>query len=184
MLHKQGRYLLLRDGVYYFNRRVPEDLKSSYKGDRIVLSLRTGSFKMAHARANELAASMDRGWLERRWLSSCSDEVLDRFRRSSNQSPKGHHTLPTPCPTLEEARSSYVTLTGKGRPDTFFRGTERAVEYLVGVCGSKPVNAYTRTDANALRDQLLQRGLKVSSIKRTIGTLQAIIGFALSRAWD
>ena len=42
LMHKNdNQYLRCRDGVYYFVRRVPNDLKDIYTSDRISMSLKT-----------------------------------------------------------------------------------------------------------------------------------------------
>lgn len=44
LMHKNdNQYLRCRDGVYYFVRRVPNDLKDIYTSDRISMSLKTKS---------------------------------------------------------------------------------------------------------------------------------------------
>ena len=42
-MHKNVPYIRCRDGIYYFVRRVPDDVKSYYSSDRISMSLRTKS---------------------------------------------------------------------------------------------------------------------------------------------
>ncbi len=41
--HLNVSYLYKKRGVYYFSKRVPNDLKSHYKTNRIVICLRTKS---------------------------------------------------------------------------------------------------------------------------------------------
>ena len=41
--HLNVSYLYKKCGVYYFSKRVPNDLKSHYKTNRIVICLRTKS---------------------------------------------------------------------------------------------------------------------------------------------
>ena len=43
VMHKNVHYIRCRDGIYYFVRRVPDDVKSYYSSDRISMSLRTKS---------------------------------------------------------------------------------------------------------------------------------------------
>ena len=43
VIHKNVPYIRCRDGIYYFVRRVPDDVKSYYSSDRISMSLRTKS---------------------------------------------------------------------------------------------------------------------------------------------
>ena len=47
-------YLYSRNGVYYFCRRIPEDLKCNYKQNKIALSLRTRNAKAARIKAASL----------------------------------------------------------------------------------------------------------------------------------
>ena len=43
VMHKNVPYIRCRDGIYYFVRRVQDDVKSYYQSDRISMSLRTKS---------------------------------------------------------------------------------------------------------------------------------------------
>jgi hypothetical protein len=45
-------YLYQKRGVYYFSRRVPEDLLCHYKQSKIVFSLRTKSIKAARVKVD------------------------------------------------------------------------------------------------------------------------------------
>lgn len=42
------------------------------------------------------------------------------------------------------------------------------------------LEAYTKADANAFRDALIERGLAGSSITRIFGTVRAVVNFAIS----
>ena len=66
---------------------------------------------------------------------------------------------------------------GAGRPKTFAAGVHRSLRYLVEIAGDKPIDAYVRTDANALRDHLRGRGLSSQTIKRNLSNLRAIMNF-------
>lgn len=81
---------------------------------------------------------------------------------------------------LSEAVSIYLRLKGKGRPITFQRSAERSCGYVIDVCGDKDIAAYTKSDANAFRDDLLKRSLTGSSITRIFGTVRSVINFAAS----
>ena len=69
---------------------------------------------------------------------------------------------------------------GKGRPKTFRVAAERSCNYLIGLCGNKPLSGYTRQDALQFRDWLVGRGLTGSSITRNFSYLKAVINLALS----
>ena len=69
---------------------------------------------------------------------------------------------------------------GKGRPKTFRVAAERTCNYVIGICGNKPLSDYTRHDALQFRDWLFARGLTGSSVTRNFSYLKAVINFALS----
>jgi len=84
------------------------------------------------------------------------------------------------CPSLLDALEVYLEQKGKGRPKTFRMAAERSCNYLIGLCGNKPLSGYTRQDALQFRDWLVARGLTGSSITRNFSYLKAVINFALS----
>ena len=84
------------------------------------------------------------------------------------------------CPSLLDALEVYLEQKGKGRPKTFRVAAERSCNYLIGLCGNKPLSDYTRQDALQFRDWLVARGLTGSSITRNFSYLKAVINFALS----
>ncbi len=59
---KSNSYTFQKDGVWYFSRRVPADLRRHYRTDRIAYSLRTKSIRDARVRAMSDAAKLDRHW--------------------------------------------------------------------------------------------------------------------------
>ena len=91
--------------------------------------------------------------------------------------------LPSPhsdCPSLLDALKVYLDQKGKGRPETFRVAAERSCNYVIGICGNKPLSGYTRQDALQFRDWLVARGLTGSSVTRNFSHLKAVINFALS----
>ena len=80
--------------------------------------------------------------------------------------------------TLSEAVAVYLRLKGANRPATFHRAAERSCGYVIDICGDKDITAYTRADANAFRDALIDRKLSGSSITRVFGTVRSVINFA------
>ena len=70
MMYKNDTpHLYLRDGVYYFVRRVPVDIRSYYSSNRISMSLKTKSL----ATANRAMKSINQ--------SSCCNLALSIFFR-------------------------------------------------------------------------------------------------------
>ena len=56
-------HLHIRDGVYYFVRRVPVDVRSYYKTNRISFSLKTKSFASACRASKSIVQRLDDYWL-------------------------------------------------------------------------------------------------------------------------
>ena len=102
-------------------------------------------------------------------------------RDTSSGSLKADIKLPqSDCPSLLDALEVYLEHKGKGRPKTFRVAAERSCNYLIGLCGNKPLSDYTRQDALQFRDWLVARGLTGSSVTRNFSYLKAVINFALS----
>ena len=64
---KDVPYVYSRDGIYYFTRRIPKDLRGHYRCPRIVVSLHTKSAQAARTKSTNLAAQLDEEWLTIRW---------------------------------------------------------------------------------------------------------------------
>jgi hypothetical protein len=77
MVGQTSPYLYQKHGVYYFSRRVHEDLLCHYRQSKIAFSLRTKSIKVARVKAASLAAQLNEDWLTIRWRSK--DRPLRKF---------------------------------------------------------------------------------------------------------
>ena len=55
-------FTFVKDGVFYFSRRIPNELKRHYTSPRIAYSLRTKSPRVAEARASKSADQLDEYW--------------------------------------------------------------------------------------------------------------------------
>jgi len=146
-------YVYSRDGIYYFTRRIPKDLESHYRCPRIVLSLRTKSLRAAKTKSTTLAAQLDEEWMPLRWRSN--DSPLRRYL--SDQAFEARES--SNAPLMTEARDIYLRSKGDGRPATFSQAVDRAIGNLVDTVGNKPIDTYSRQDANCVRDALFERGL-------------------------
>ena len=63
VMHKNVPYIRCRDGIYYFVRRVQDDVKSYYSSDRISMSLRTKSNGVAIRATKSICQRLDDYWL-------------------------------------------------------------------------------------------------------------------------
>ncbi|WP_133489370.1 DUF6538 domain-containing protein [Aliiroseovarius marinus] len=175
-------FTFVKDGVFYFSRRIPKELRDHYTSPRIAYSLRTKSPKIAEARARRAADQLDEYWYHLR----CRDVELPgkhmlRLQRATGAEVVDQPLVISPSSVLlSEAVGIYLQLKGKGRPVTFHRAAERACGYVIDACGDKHLDAYTKADANAFRDALIARGLAGSSMTRVFGTVRAVTNFAAS----
>ena len=180
MLTKSIPHTFVRNGYYYFSRRVPSDLRDHYSYHRIVQGLRTTSPQKARVQANIASAKLDAYWGQMRLAKS---EVIGMSLVSSRPNDNLEVALgPSQpvCPSLLDALAVYLEYKGKGRPKTFRLAAERSCNYVIGLCGNKPLSQYTRQDALHFRDWLVARGLTGSSVTRNFSYLKAVINFALS----
>ena len=173
---KSNSYTFQKSGIWYFSRRIPQDLRRHYRTGRIAYSLRTKSIRDARVRAMNDAAKLDRHW-----------HIL---RISSNDLP-GKHLLtdavnePLAEASIDEysfksAVAIYLRLKGNDRPPTFEATVRRSCGYLIDCCGMKGLKEYVRSDATKFRDYLFAKGLNGASVARIFGTVRAVINLALS----
>lgn len=177
---KSAPFTFVKQGIFYFSRRVPSDVSHHYNASRIMYSLPTRSAAVAKSRAQRAAQQLDEHWYHLRIRDV--DLPGKHLLRMSGQSAAGQ---PVPggdttdvTVTLSEAVSIYIRLKGKDRPITFHRAAERSCGYVIDACGDKDLTAYTRADANSFRDALLEKGLAGSSITRVFGTVRSVFNFA------
>ena len=161
-------YVYPRDSIYYFNRRIPKDLQRHYRCDRIIVSLHTKSPHAAKTKSVTLAAQLDEEWFTLRWRQK--DNPLRRLLGDAEYEPSN-------APFISEAKNIYLDSKRESRPLTFSQAVERTVSNLMNAVGDKPIDRYSRRDANLLRDELFERGLGKSSVKRMFGTLAALLNF-------
>jgi integrase len=173
---KSNSYTFQKDGIWYFSRRVPADLRRHYRTDRIAYSLRTKSIRDARVRAMSDAAKLDRHW---HILRISSDDLPGKHllngavQESEAEASIDDHSFKT-------AVAVYLRLKGNDRPPTFEAAVRRSCGYLVDCCGLKDLKDYVRSDATKFRDYLFAKGLNGASVARIFGTIRAVINLALS----
>ena len=168
---KEVPYCYSRDGIFYFTRRIPKDLQGHYRCPRIVLSLRTKSERAAQTKSTSLAARLDEEWMALRWRSN--DNPLRRFLSDDALADRDASN----APMMSDAKDIYLQSKSNGRPVTFCQAVNRAIHNLIETVGDKPIDLYSRQDANCVRDVLFERGLSKASVKRMFGTIRALVNF-------
>ena len=174
------KHTYIRDGVYYFERRVPKDLHFAYKKPKIVMSLKTKELAHAERAAAFLTQSLDEHWLKLRIDAfRVSDQLLwDKLiaHQADTEQP-----IPSGM-TVLDASELYVKLKGNGRPNTFAAAANRSAIYFEKAVGRKTIEQIRRSDAVSFRNYLVAQGLAGSSVLRIFGTLRAILSTAFSEA--
>ena len=131
-------FTFTKDGVFYFSRRIPKELKHHYSSPRIAYSLRTKSPRVAEARARKAAEQLDEYWY---LLRSRDADLPGHHMLRMGQAVGGSSTAPQLTVTsssvlLSEAVGIYLQQKGKNRPATFQRAAERSCGYVIDACGA------------------------------------------------
>ena len=171
--HLNVSYLYKKRGVYYFTKRVPCDIKSYYKSDRIVICLRTKSNVSAIRASKSLYQRLDDYWTS--------------IRLTKMQVPAEHMLVSKPpvnsnsnAPLLSEALTTYLKLKGEGKDKIFVRAANRNIKYVIELLGNLPIDEHSSKDAAKFRDYLLDRGLLISSVKRIFSSIRSIINLSIT----
>ena len=163
-------HLRNRDGIYHFIRRIPADLRSHYRSDRICLSLRTKSAAIACRAADSISQRLDDYWSGLR-LQKMDVPALHLL--ISNDDNK-HDS-----PTLKEAVDAYLLLKGGVTNPVFARTARRNGRYVIAALGNRPITAYSSVDAAKFRDYLFENGLSLGSVRRIFGSVRSIINLVM-----
>ena len=137
-------HLRNRDGIYHFIRRIPADLQSHYRSDRIYLSLRTKSEAMAYRAANSISQRPDYYWSSLRLQNMYVPAI--HLLIGNNVDAKHDR------PTLKEAVETYLLLKGDVTNPVFARTARRNGRYVIAALGNRPITAYSSADAAKFRD--------------------------------
>ena len=171
--HLNVSYLYKKRGVFYFSKRVPCDVKSYYRSDRIVICLKTKSNVSAIRASKSLYQRLDDYWTS--------------IRLTKMQVPAQHMLVTKPpinsnsnAPLLSEALTTYFKLKGEGKDKIFIRGANRNIKYVIELLGDLPIDDYSSKDASKFRDNLLDKGLLISSVKRVFSSIRSIINLSIT----
>ena len=171
--HLNVSYLYKKRGVFYFSKRVPCDVRSYYKSDRIVICLRTKSNVSAIRSSKSLYQKLDDYWTSIRLTKMqvpAEHMLVSKSPVNSNSN----------APLLSEALSTYLKLKGEGKDKIFVRAANRNIKYVIELLGNLPIDEYSSKDAAKFRDFLLDRGLLISSVKRIFSSIRSIINLSIT----
>ena len=120
--HLNVSYLYKKRGVFYFSKRVPCDVRSYYKSDRIVICLRTKSSVSAIRASKSLYQRLDDYWTSIRLTKMqvpAEHMLVNKLLVNSNSN----------APLLSEALSTYLRLIGEVKNKIFVRTANRGIKY-------------------------------------------------------
>jgi len=164
-------YLTTRNGIHYFQRRVPTDVRSHYKSYSIAFSLKTRTRKIALRAASSLSFQLDEYWMSLR-VNQLASIHCRKLKTSLNHASSGTF--------FSDAKDLYLKLKGQGKGESFVAYTERNFGYLIDAVGNKDLMDYVPADGGAFRDWLIKKGLVSSSVKRVFSTIRAITNLAIA----
>ena len=171
MGHKSPSYIQQRNGLLYFVRRVPDDIRSHYTSPKIRRSLRTKSISVATRSAKSINQRLEDYWLGLR-LQQSDIPAINLVRTPQPD-------IADECLTLSQAMDLYLRLKSDGKDKTFVRSAHRNVGYVIKVLGDHPLSAYSTVDAAKFRDWLIEQGMARDTIKRVFGSIRSIINLAI-----
>jgi integrase len=171
MQYTNPKYTYRKNGVFYFSKQVPSDVRSYYSKERIVLCLRTKSPSQAQQASKAVLAKLEDYWLKLRIKDL--DVPASHLLNESLSVTAG-------MPTIEDALDVYLNTKGAGRSELFFRVAKRNVRYLVKALGLRSLDKYSTTDASAFREWLLhEQKVSTSSVARVFASIKAITNFTI-----
>ena len=160
-------YLVRKRGIFYLQKRIPQQLTGHYGRTFVRKSLRTTDRLEASKLASQLVRGLEREWNELLFTVSATGSVYDLL-----------HDKPLALPTLSVARETYCEMKGRADDRRFVRYTSRVVSEIVQLAGDKVINGYTRNDALLFRASLLKREVSHNTVKRNFECIRAIWNFA------
>ena len=166
------KYLYRKRDVYYFSKQIPKDIRSHYLKDRIIICLRTKCPKDATKLRDSILSKLNSYWLNLRMQSNEIPGMSLLKNRSIIQNQPS-------IPRLSEALQTYFKLKGSGKGEIFFRASRRAVRDVISLLKDRSLDDYSTTDASRFRDNMLNRGLVSSTVRRVFSIIRAIINLSI-----
>ena len=117
-------YLIRRNGIFYFSRRVPSDVRSRFNKGRVIVSLRTRSRDKACRSSKALSDRLERYWESLRLEFFHSREFGLLIRRDIEIGTTISDF------TIDDASELYLSLKGLGCQKTFFEIANQTISYL------------------------------------------------------
>jgi integrase len=168
MYTNASQYVSNRDGVFYYIRRVPHDVRQHYASSRISFSLRTKSLRSASRTASSVTQRLEDYWLGLR-LQQMDIPAIHLVKADD---------LEDNSPLLLDAVEMYLHTKGK-TDKTFIRTARRNATYVAKVLGNKPITSYATSEAAQFRDWCFEQGMSLNTVKRVFTAVRSIINLTM-----
>jgi integrase len=165
-------YLYRRNGIFYFTRNVPSDLKGRFNKNRVVVSLHTRSEVRAQRAASALSDRLERYFESLRLERFHSQELGLKFGGVPDA------PLDSVDTNISDALELYIRLKGAGRDHLFAKTSTRNVGYLIECIGDVGLSSIKPVNAGQFRDHLIAKGLASTSVRRVLSSVKAIYNLA------
>ena len=154
----EANHVLYRDGVYYYVRRVPQDLASHYDVKRLCFSLKTKSASAAVRASKSINQRLEDYWLGLR-LQDMDIPAIQVVKSSDSAINDGL--------LLSQACELYLRLKSVGKDKVFTRTAKRNTNYVTQLLGDKAISLYSSAEAGKLRDWCIKQGMGVSTDRKS-----------------
>ena len=179
MKTKSVPYSFRKNGIFYFTRRVPQDLRAHYTKKRIAFSLKTRSAKMARASAQASSTKLDQHWHFLR-LSNFQHPAFEAFSINAKNRSSSPHERVEAKSRISQIIEHYLKHKGQNKGKTFQAAIERAFRYLKESSKKNNLEDFKKADAIRFRDFLFAKNLAGPSVKRVFSTIRAVFNFYIS----
>ncbi len=168
MYTNASQYVSNRDGIFYYVRRVPHDVRQHYASSRISFSLRTKSLRYAIRSANSVTQRLEDYWLGLR-LQQMDIPAIHLVKSDDVEESS---------PLLLDAVEMYLSIKGK-TDKTFIRTARRNANYVAKALGNKPITSYPTSEAAKFRDWCFEQGMSLNTVKRVFAAVRSIINLTM-----
>ena len=163
-----SQYVSNRDGVFYYVRRVPHDVRQHYASSRISFSLRIKSHRTAARAASSVTQRLEDYWLGLR-LQQIDIPAIHLLKADDVENNS---------PLLLDAVEMYLHTKGK-TDKTFIRTARRNAAYAAKVLGNKPITSYATSEAAKFRDWCFEQGMSLNTVKRVFTAVRSVINLTM-----
>ena len=168
MYTNASQYVFNRDGVFYYIRRIPYDVRQHYASSRISFSLRTKSLRSAARAASSVTQRLEDYWLGLR-LQQMDIPAIHLVKADDVEDNS---------PLLLDAVEMYLNTKGK-TDKTFIRTARRNAAYVAKVLGNKPITSYATSEAAKFRDWCFKQGMSLNTVKRVFTAVRSVINLTM-----